>query len=350
MPADPVFPEDRVAALPAGNITLEVVARTAGVSPATVSRILNGTARVSESKKAAVMEAIRQLNYRPNALARSLAQGRTHSVGVLTQDIASPFYGEALRGVEDALAGTGMVPLFASGQWNLQDEVERIEHLLSRRVDGIIILTGKLSDEQILAYAGSVPIVVCGRHLEGSNLVSMRVDNVLGARLAVRHLIECGHSRIAHICGPAEHVDARDRLRGYQEEMSESGLELFPELIVEADFHEAGGVLAINQLLASRCSFSAVFAANDQTAFGVQLALSRQGIRVPDDLSVLGFDDLLASSYMIPPLTTVRQPVYEMGCAAAKSLLGMIEGRPIAPVELPPPELIVRASSRLLRR
>lgn len=331
------------------NVTLEVVARVAGVSPATVSRILNGSARVSDRKRTAVLDTIKRLNYRPNALARGLAQGRTNSIGVLTQDIASPFYGEALRGVEDALAGTGMIPLFASGHWNLQDEVERMEHLLSRRVDGVIVLTGKLSDAQILDYANTVPIVVTGRQLTGPNVISLSVDNVLGARMATQHLIDWGHTRIAHVAGPADHIDAMNRLQGYKRALEEAGIPFDPDLVAHADFHEPGGVLAINQLLASRRSFTAVFASNDQTAYGIQLALSRHGIRVPDDISVVGFDDLLVSSYMVPPLTTIRQPVNEMGVAAAKALVAMINGAHYD-ASLPAPELIVRASSRLLRR
>ena len=337
------------APLPPENITLEVVAKVAGVSPATVSRILNGSARVSDRKRSAVMAAIKTLNYRPNALARGLAQGRTNSIGVLTQDIASPFYGEALRGVEDALAGTGMIPLFASGHWRLEDEIERMEHLLSRRVDGVIVLTGKLSDAQIEAYAKVVPIVVTGRHMQSEQVTSLSIDNSLGAYIATRHLIEYGHTRIAHVAGPADHIDALSRLKGYRDALVEAGIAFDPELVAHADFHEPGGVLAIHQLLATRKSFSAVFAANDQTAFGIQLALSRHGIRVPDEISVVGFDDLPVSSYMIPPLTTIRQPVYEMGVASAKALVAMITGQPYTP-QLAPPELIVRASSKLLRR
>jgi LacI family transcriptional regulator, galactose operon repressor len=147
-------------------VTLAMVAEAAGVSPSTVSRILTGHAKVSDDKRAAVEEAVARLNYQPNVLARGLAQGRTLSVGVLTQDINSPFYGEALRGIEDALVGTGIVPLFVSSHWNVQDEVERMTHLLGRRVDGVIVLTGRLTDEQIRDYAQRVPIVVTGRRPE----------------------------------------------------------------------------------------------------------------------------------------------------------------------------------------
>ncbi|QSI76578.1 MULTISPECIES: LacI family DNA-binding transcriptional regulator [Niveibacterium] len=331
------------------NITLEMVARTAGVSPATVSRILNGSARVSERKRAAVEAVIKELNYRPNALARGLAQGRTNSIGVLTQDIASPFYGEALRGIENALKDTGAIPLIVSGHWLLRDEVERLEHLLSRRVDGLIVLTGSLPDEMLLRYATEVPLVVTGRDLEGPNLMSLRFDDYVGARMATQHLIDLGHKRIAHVAGPLDHFDSIERLRGYREALVDAGIQPDDDLVVHADFHEPGGLLAINQLIAARTPFTAVFAANDQSAFGARLALHSHGIRVPEDISVVGFDDLPVSNYVVPPLTSVKQPAYEMGEIAARALVGMIHGEP-AKGRLPQPELIVRASSRPLRR
>lgn len=330
------------------NITLEMVARTAGVSPATVSRILNGSARVTERRRTAVESAIKQLKYRPNALARGLARGRTNSIGVLTQDIASPFYGEALRGIEDALKNTGSIPLIVSGHWMLKDEIERLDHLLSRRVDGLIVLTGSLTDEHLVRYAEVVPLVVTGRDLSGANIKSLRFDDYLGARLATQHLIGLGHTRIAHIAGPMNHLDSVERLRGYRDALSEAGITLDDSLIVHADFHEPGGVLAINQLLSARTAFTAVFAANDQSAFGAMLALHVHGIRAPEDISVVGFDDLPVSNYVIPPLTSVKQPVYEMGVAAARTLVGMIQGEDKTE-ELPKPELIVRGSSKPFR-
>ncbi|MBB4012850.1 LacI family DNA-binding transcriptional regulator [Niveibacterium umoris] len=331
------------------NITLEMVARTAGVSPATVSRILNGSARVSDKKRAAVAAVIKQLNYRPNALARGLAQGRTNSIGVLTQDIASPFYGEALRGIEDALKDTGAIPLIVSGHWILRDEVERLEHLLSRRVDGLIVLTGSLPDDELIRYAGEVPLVVTGRDLEADNLTSLRFDDYAGARIATEHLIDLGHRRIAHVAGPLDHFDSLERLRGYREALIDAGIAFDDDLVVHADFHEPGGLLAINQLIAARTPFTAVFAANDQSAFGARLALHTHGIRVPEDISIVGFDDLPVSNYVVPPLTTVKQPAYEMGEIAARALVSMIHGEPKLG-QLPRPELVVRASSRPLRR
>jgi LacI family transcriptional regulator len=329
-------------------VTLGMVASAAGVSPSTVSRILTGSARVSDSKRAAVEEAIQRLGYQPNVMARGLAQGRTYSIGVLTQDINSPFYGEALRGIEDALAGTGIVPLFVSGHWHPQDEVDRIALMLARRVDGVIILTGCLTDEQLLDYAQKVPVVVTGRELTGHGLTSLRVDDFTGAKLATQHLIGLGHRVIAHIAGPQDHGDSVERLRGYRAALMEAGINFNPNLVIYADFHEPSGVIAVNQLLSSHQSFTAIFAANDQTAFGARLAFFQRGIRVPEDVSLVGFDDIPAAQYAIPPLTTVHQPIYELGRIAAQSLLNSIEDRK-ATALLPPPKLVLRDSTTRMR-
>ncbi|HEV7915202.1 MAG TPA: LacI family DNA-binding transcriptional regulator, partial [Albitalea sp.] len=219
-------------------VTLAMVAETAGVSPSTVSRILTGNARVSDDKRKSVEAAIARLNYQPNVLARGLAQGRTLSIGVLTQHIDSPFHGQALRGIEDALAGTGIVPLFVSGHWNLRDEAERMTHLLGRRVDGIVVLTSRLTDEQIRGYAQRVPIVATGRSLKGHNIASLQVDDFKGACLATRHLIELGHRRVAHIAGPQDHAGSVERLKGYRRTLEEAGVAFDPQLVAHADFDE----------------------------------------------------------------------------------------------------------------
>lgn len=330
-------------------VTLEMVAKEAGVSPATVSRILNGTAKVSEEKRRAVQTAIARSGFQPNAMARGLAKGRTMSIGVLTQFIDSPFYGEALRGVEDVLAGSGFIPIFVSGHWNLKDEVERMGLLLGRRVDGVIVLTGRLSDQQLIDYAQTTPIVITGRRLKADNLLSLAVDDFQGGYSATRHLLDYGHTRIAYISGPHDHPDALERLRGYQAALADAGIAFDPDLVAQADFHESGGAMAINQFLNSRRDFTAVFAANDQMAYGARLALYRLNLRVPDDISLIGYDDLPTSLYATPPLTTIRQPVYELGKLAAQAMLGMLNGQSIDPT-LPPLELIIRETTRRLRR
>jgi LacI family transcriptional regulator len=331
------------------HVTLDLIAREAGVSPSTVSRILNGTAKVSDGKRQVVESTIARFNFQPNLMARSLALGQTYTIGVLTQFIESPFYGEALRGIEDALAGSPYSPLFVSGHWNLKKEEARMRLLQARRVDGVIILTGRLPDQQLLKYAQRMPIVVTGRNLAAPRLASFALDDFTGACDATRHLLELGHTRIAFISGPDDHPDAIERLRGYQSALLEAGVDLVPELVMRADFTESGGMLAMHQLLASRTSFTAVFAANDQMAYGARLALYRRNIRVPEDISLVGYDDLPNSMYSMPPLTSVRQPVYEIGRLAAQAMLKLIAGE-AADIAAPPLELVVRESTRRLRR
>jgi LacI family transcriptional regulator len=331
------------------KVTLEMVAERAGVSPSTVSRILNGTAVVSDDKRASVDEAIAKLGFVPNPVARGLAGGRTLSIGVVSQAIDSPFYGAALRGIEMALDAAGYSPLFMSGHWHAEEEARCIQVLRSRRVDGLIVLTGRLSDTALRSVARSLPVVVTGRSLKAPNLVSMDFDNCEGARQATRHLIDLGHRRIAFIAGDAQHPDAVDRQRGYQLALESAGLRLDPALVVQGNFSEHSGLLAAERLVQGRAPFSAIFAANDQMAVGAALGLHRHGRRVPDDVSLVGFDDLAGSLYVVPPLTTVHNPIQEIGQLAARAMLGLLAGEKPR-VEVPAPRLIARESTRALAR
>jgi LacI family transcriptional regulator len=333
---------------PAGRVKLQQVAEMAGVSAATVSRILNGTAVVSDDKRQAVDAAIAALGFVPNPVARGLAGGRTLSVGVVTQAIDSPFYGGALRGIEDTLSAAGYSPLFVSGQWSAAHEARCIETLRSRRVDGIIVLTGRLSDAALAAAARELPVVVTGRTLKAPGLVAMDFDNFEGARLATHHLLTLGHRRIAFISGDLKHPDGKERLRGYRSAIEAAGLRYEPALVMPGNFTEGSGLSAVERLIDSREPFTAIFAANDQMAFGAALALHRRKMRVPDDVSLVGFDDLATSVYAIPPLSTVHHPVYELGQLAAQAMLGLLAGDAPTP-QMPAPRLMVRESSRELR-
>lgn len=318
------------------NVTLEEIARAAGVSPSTVSRILNGTARVLPAKQLAVEQAIARFNYRPNVLARSLANGRTETIGVLTQTVSSPFYAEWLRGIEDGLYEPGFTPLFVSSRWNVKDEMSRMEQFIARRVDGIILLHAQLDEPSLIEYSRHAPLLVLGRSVRNSAaLASLPIDNLQGARDATRHLIAEGHRRIAFIAGPPNHEDAIERLDGYRSALKEAGIPFDAELIEQGDYLETGGVAAMERLLERGPSFSAVFCANDQTAYGARLTLFRRGLRVPEDVSLVGFDDLPTSSYMTPPLTTVRQPTYEIGRLAAEAMVKMIRKQPVALKSIP---------------
>ena len=326
-----------------------MVAERAGVSPSTVSRILNGTAQVSEEKQALVKAVIDELGFRPDPAARSLAGGRTMSIGVLTQFIDSPYYGEALRGIEDELHKANYVPLFVSGHWNEDEEKNRLFMLQERKVDGIIVLTGKLADDTLIEMAAKIPVVVTGRRLSGTGLFSIDFDNSEGASLAVRHLHALGHRRVAFISGPLDHPDAAQRLQGYREEANLRGMEIDEDLVEVSDYQEAGGFRAMNNLLSARVQFTAVIAANDQMAYGARLALHRSGLRVPEDVSLIGFDDLPHSAFTLPPLTSVRQSVYEIGASAAKAMFDLLSKKN-PPSRLVEAELVVRESTRINRR
>jgi LacI family transcriptional regulator len=330
---------------PPTKVTVHEVARAAGVSASTVSRVLNGTARVSESKRATVEATIARMNYSPNLLAQGLKKGRAMTLGIVVQHVYSPFFGELLRGVEGELSGTDYASVVVSGHWDVKDELKSVNLLLARQVDGIIILSGCLSDEEIFAIAAHRCVVATGRNLNGKNVFGFALDNEYGAYQATAHLIELGHQRIVFIAGPKNHCDANDRLLGYQRALHEAGIRFDKSLVLEGDFNESSGVLAVNLLLESRRNFTAVFSTNDQMAYGVRLGLFRRGIRVPDDISLVGFDDLPGSSFTTPPLTTVRQPMYEVGRLAADALIKLINGERIS-VNLPKLELIIRETTR----
>ena len=330
-----------------GPVTIGRVAQLAGVSASTVSRVLNGTAVVSDLKKKAIDDAIATLGFVPNPIARGLAGGRTFSIGVVTQALDSPFYGAAMRGIEDELLPAGYNALFVSGHWDAAAEARCIDVLQSRRVDGIIVLTGRLTDQALKTYAKVQPLVVTGRTLKAPGLFTLNFDNFEGGKLGTQHLIRLGHRRIAFIAGGLEHPDATERLRGYVAALAAAGIAFDQSLVVPGEYHELSGLLAVDRLLETNQKFTAIFAANDQMAIGAALGLQRRSLRVPEDVSIVGFDDLPTSSYAIPPLSSVHQPAYELGCLAASAMLQLLaNARPT--VEVPVPRLVARESSRRL--
>jgi len=332
----------------AESATLLDVARLAGVSAATVSRILNGTARVTEDKRQAVERAIERLQFRPNFAAQSLRSGSTRTIGVLTQELESPYFTRGARGIEDGLQGSHYAPIVVPGHWNPAEELDRARLLIARRVDAMVILGGNLTDEQVEDMARKLPIAITGRELRAPNVFSLHCDQVDGACRATRHLIELGHTRIAHIGGPVAYPDAVDRRDGYMRAHSEAGLPVDPRLMVVGTYMETGGAEAMHRLLDADHPFTAVFCANDQTLWGARQVLDARGLRVPHDISLVGFDDLPQSAYMTPALTTVHQPIYEMGRAAAHQLLAALGAAPDATEPVPDLCLVVRGTTRRL--
>jgi LacI family transcriptional regulator len=326
-------------------VTIIDVANTAGVSINTVSRILNGTAQVAADKRHRVLEAVKILGYRTSAHAQSLFRGRSQTIGVITPDLSSTFYAAALAGVEYNLSNSGFYPLFASAHWQAETEAMAINILLARGVDGLVVMGGLSSDLFLNELAERLPLAIMGRIVPGLEKQCVAIDNVEGAFLATKHLIEMGHRRIAHISGPNGNVDAQSRLLGYRNALEQHNIEFNPNIVVEGDLLETSGMIALESLLARKSSFSAIFAANDQMAFGAHLGLTRRNLRVPDDISLVGFDDLPGTAFSNPPLTTVRQPMTLMGRAVAHYVVATLQNH-AHQFESLQAELIVRESTR----
>ena len=298
------------------------------------------------------MDAVAELDYRPNIFAQSLASGQSMTIGILTQNFGSPFYDAILRGILEGLEETNYWPLFADGRWQLKVEQRALSMLIDRQVDGIIILGGQTPEERLQEIADKIPLIVVGRKLATLPEHAIYVDNFAAAYKAAQYLIDRGHRDIAHITADLNYSaavdDVSDRYKGYTQALADAGFRPDPRLVVEGNLQQQSGVLAVEMLLGRGRTFSAIFAANDQMALGARLALHRRGIRVPQDVSLVGFDNQDDGAYMIPPLTTVNQPAVEMGDTAARAMLRLLKDKSI---ELPVfgTELILRESVARLR-
>ncbi|MEU7701101.1 LacI family DNA-binding transcriptional regulator [Streptomyces sp. NPDC015492] len=336
-----------------GRPTLEEVAARAGVGRGTVSRVINGSPRVSAQAKAAVERAVAELGYVPNRAARALAGSRTDAVALVIPEtearlFAEPYFLDIIRGVSSELADADkqlLLTLIRSEQ-----ERQRFEqYLAAQRVDGVLLVSVHAADplpDQVRALG--LPAVLNGRRTEDEPVAFVDSDNTGAGRAAVAHLAGRGRRAIATITGPLDMYVARCRLDGYREGLAEAGLDAGEELVATGDFTEEGGRQAMRLLLERRPDLDAVFAASDVMAAGARGVLREAGRRVPEDVALVGVDDSAVARHMDPPLTSVRQPIEEMGRTMARLLLQEI-AEPGEPAEQPrrmlPTELVVRASS-----
>jgi DNA-binding LacI/PurR family transcriptional regulator len=319
------------------------VARLAGVSHQTVSRVINGHSSLRPETRERVEEAIRQLGYRPNTAARALVTRRSATIGVIGSK--GGFWGPSTvhRTVQAAGRDAGYFVSSASLPGLTRDELlDAINHLRNQSVEGIVLIaaTDEALDVARAQEGLGLPVVVVEGD-EAQTHWTVGVDQVAGAELGTRHLVDLGHTEIVHVAGPQSWTEARARLAGYQQAMYASGLRPSPH--VDGDWTARCG-FEVGQELSRRGEVTAVFCANDHMALGMLRALSEAGIRVPEDISVVGFDDIPESQYLIPPLTTVRQDFTAVGQRAIEILQAAIAGTP-APDRLISPELVVRASS-----
>ncbi|WP_332402807.1 LacI family DNA-binding transcriptional regulator [Vibrio metschnikovii] len=300
-------------------VTIKHVSELAGVSQATVSRVVNGTTRVSHDKKLKVEKAIKELGYRPNTIAQALVSSRTGSVGIVVPELGGSFFSGILHSIEGHLRRFGYHAVVTAGSNTEQGQRESVEFLLGRRVDALILHTQQLSDDYLIVLEErGVPIVLINRVIPEMLTSCIDIDNEVGGKLATQYLLQMGHTYIACITGPLDKSDARGRLQGYRRALEEAGLEYRDALVVEAGFTEETGVSAMNKLLKRGVRFTAVFASNDHMAFGAFEVLKREGFSVPEDISLVGFDNVLFTRYLTPGLTTVNFPIEEMSTEAVQ--------------------------------
>lgn len=315
--------------IPDMSVSIKDIARAAGVSHSTVSRALADSPLIGKERKELVRRLAREMGYSPDASARSLVRGHTHTVGVVVTTIADPFSAEVLDGIEGEAYGNGYSIVLATSHDEFEREIAAVETLRSKRVDAVIVISsrvGALHRDRL--DAAGVPVILLNTHSRtpGKQTFSVRVDDVHGARLATEHLLSLGHRRIAHIGGPIGHSPTADRQAGYGAALSAAGVAVDPALVVAGAGRLESGEQALHALRALADPPTAVFCYNDMTAIGLLAASRRDGIRVPHDLAVVGFDDIPFASYMAPALTTVAQPKFEMGQRAIRMALALMSG------------------------
>lgn len=320
------------------------VAKHAGVSPSTVSRFLNRTTLVSREKSSKIELALAEVGYQVPTSGAGINNARTMTIGALIQDLDSPYSNYFFNSMQHVLISRGYSLHIAAGFWNNDYQVQSMDYFIRNRVDGIIVVTGSLREEQLKHYASKVPLVVVGMKSKAKNSISLCFDNVLVGYMATLHLIQYGHSRIAHIKGKGDQPDAAARHQGYLNALTEAGLAINEKLIVTGNFSLLSGYENTLALLDSGEPFSAIFCANDQMAYGAIKAITSRGLRVPEDISVIGVDDLATSSYFTPSLTTLRQPIEKMGMLCADAIFHLLHGAEFD-IRLPPIELIIRDST-----
>jgi LacI family transcriptional regulator len=303
------------------RVTIRDVASRAGVSVATVSRVFNDSGPVHEETRRRIREAARELRYAPNSAARSLSTRRTNTLGVLLPDLHGEFFSEIIRGI-DLAAQRRHHHLIVSSSHNDRSEVEAALRAMRGRVDGLILMSPDVDAETLVAeLPDALPVVLLNCAVRDPRFDGLEIDNAGGTRAMVEHLVACGHRRIAMIHGAPRNHDAAERRRGYRAALRAAGIEPRPEWEQAGDFTDAAGHAAAVALLRLAPRPTAILAANDAMAVGALSAVREAGLRVPEDVAVVGFDDVPIARYVQPPLTTVRVNIGELGARAAGTLL-----------------------------
>lgn len=328
--------------------TIYEVSELAGVSLATVSRVMNDSGRVSDKTREKVLAAMRELDYRPNTVAQSLASNRSNCVGVLVSEVSGPIFGSMLSGIENELRSAGKFTIFATGHSDEQKEYEAIRFLISRNCDALILHVEAVSDEYLLEQKdGTLPFLLMNRIVPGLENNCIALDNEQGGYAATKMLLEAGHRDIAYISGPLSWGDASARLAGHKRALKEYGQRFDERLLVEGDYQEITGSNAMTQLLQQGIPFSAVACANDDMAAGAIEMIRGRGMSIPEDMSIVGFDNAPISRHLYPKLSTINFPIEDMGRMAARWVLQQVYDKNGAEIQrVFEPRLIERASVR----
>jgi len=309
------------------RVSIKDIARAGGVSHSTVSRALSDSPLVSADTKVRLKRLAHEMGYSPDAQARSLVMGRTRTIGVVVTTITDPFIAEIVQAIESTARDNGYSVILSGSSAEPEREIAAVEMLQSKRVDGVIVTSSRVGAlyQQYLDRLG-VPVVLINSHREerGPYTFSVTVDNRHGGYLATEHLLRLGHRRIAYVTGPANHSDDLGRLEGYCQALARDGLLFEPGLVAPGTGRAEGGEQALPVLTGLREPPTAVFCYNDMTAVGLLRAARQAGLSVPQDLSIVGFDDIPFASYVCPPLTTIAQPKFEMGQQAVQMVLALI--------------------------
>ena len=323
------------------------VAEKAGVSVTTVSHVVNQTRFVAPETEKRVRQAMQDLNYRPNTLARSLRRGETKTIGLILPDSANPFFAESARLLEEAAFLQSYSLILCNTNGDLEKERRYTDVLLNKQVDGIIFMAAGDDKKSLLELIDrQFPVVIVDRILDHLEVDAVITDNHLSGYLATGYLIENGHKRIGIICGPSNVNPSAQRVTGYRQALSEADIKMDPELEVIGDFHSGSGYKAAQQLLQTSHP-TAIFACNDLMAIGALRAIREAGLSVPADISIIGHDDIEIASYLQPTLTTIAQPIEKLAETAIQLLLERIEQPGIPPRRsILPNRLVIRQSTR----
>ncbi|WP_027092731.1 LacI family DNA-binding transcriptional regulator [Cohnella thermotolerans] len=327
------------------NTTIYDIAARAEVSIATVSKVINGSGRISLKTRAKVVRIMQELGYQPSRVASALTGKQTFTLGLLLPDLANPFFAEMARSIEDRAYEMGFSVIICSTDNKLERTERNIRFFKQKRLDGVMIGTGDMTAAAITGLSKSMPVALIARDIPTLAIDAVRVDDFLGGRMAAAHLLESGHTRIAVIAEDELFVSSLERVRGYRTALEEAGITFDPGLVVQVNPDPDKIKSATADLLRARPDVTAIFACNDLLATLVIQTVREHGLSVPDDLSIIGFDNTIHASIVHPSLTTVAQPIENMGKQAVDLLLGKINDPDITTRKvILLPELIVRSS------